>query len=440
MKSEEWEGRPWFATSTRSSAPSSRVRRSTWTHRRSRSARSSASPPSGKAPPRAPRSALRLARRASARRALAWYGADSLRHRRESGHGYDLRGELDVRDEGFLRAAEALTGAPISWGNDDRAADQRRPDLPLLPADDPRGAGERLPAHLRLLARRHRARGRRRAVRARAGRRGVQRADRRRRRDEARAPSCWSGWTEAGVRVCRFRPVKAYAAKRLGNRTHRKILVADGRVGLTGGVGIAEEWTGNARGPRPLARHARARRGAGGARAVRRVRGELARGDRRGARRRRLPARPARGGGRRADDGRALQRRRRRLQHRGALLPRDRGGARDARPHRRLLRAAPGVHRGAPGRGRARRARARARAGREHRQAARLGRRAGVLRRAARGGRRALRVPADDAAREDDDRRRRVVGGRLGELRQPLVPAQRRGDAVRHVGGRSRRR
>ena len=45
---------------------------------------------------------------------LAWYGADSLRHRRESGHGYDLRGELDVRSDGFLRAAEALTGAPVS--------------------------------------------------------------------------------------------------------------------------------------------------------------------------------------------------------------------------------------------------------------------------------------------------------------------------------------
>jgi phosphatidylserine/phosphatidylglycerophosphate/cardiolipin synthase-like enzyme len=25
---------------------------------------------------------------------LAWYGADSLRHRRESGHGYDLRGAV----------------------------------------------------------------------------------------------------------------------------------------------------------------------------------------------------------------------------------------------------------------------------------------------------------------------------------------------------------
>src|SRR5688572_31067991 len=30
---------------------------------------------------------------------VAWYGADSLRHRRESGHGYDLRGQLDVRSD-----------------------------------------------------------------------------------------------------------------------------------------------------------------------------------------------------------------------------------------------------------------------------------------------------------------------------------------------------
>jgi cardiolipin synthase A/B len=55
--------------------------------------------------------------------------------------------------------------------------------------------------------------------------------------------------TDAGVRVCRFRPVKPYAVRRVTNRTHRKILIADGRVGLTGGVGIAEEWTGNAQDP-----------------------------------------------------------------------------------------------------------------------------------------------------------------------------------------------
>ncbi len=47
----------------------------------------------------------------------AWYAADSLRHRREGGAGYDLRGEVDPSDESFLRAAEALTGAPISWGD-----------------------------------------------------------------------------------------------------------------------------------------------------------------------------------------------------------------------------------------------------------------------------------------------------------------------------------
>jgi cardiolipin synthase len=51
------------------------------------------------------------------------------------------------------------------------------------------------------------------------------------------------------VRFTRFRPPKPYAARRVANRTHRKILVADGRVGLTGGVGIAEEWTGDAQDP-----------------------------------------------------------------------------------------------------------------------------------------------------------------------------------------------
>ena len=49
---------------------------------------------------------------------IAWYAADSLRHRREGGHGYELRGEVDVSGPSFLRAAEALTGAPVSYGND----------------------------------------------------------------------------------------------------------------------------------------------------------------------------------------------------------------------------------------------------------------------------------------------------------------------------------
>jgi cardiolipin synthase len=54
---------------------------------------------------------------------------------------------------------------------------------------------------------------------------------------------------DAGVQVCFFRPPKPYAVKRLQHRTHRKLLIVDGTIGFTGGVGIAEEWTGNAQDP-----------------------------------------------------------------------------------------------------------------------------------------------------------------------------------------------
>jgi cardiolipin synthase len=36
---------------------------------------------------------------------------------------------------------------------------------------------------------------------------------------------------------------------RLNNRTHRKLLVVDGRIGYTGGVGVAPQWTGGAQDP-----------------------------------------------------------------------------------------------------------------------------------------------------------------------------------------------
>jgi cardiolipin synthase len=51
------------------------------------------------------------------------------------------------------------------------------------------------------------------------------------------------------VTVHYFRPPKPYAVRRLQFRTHRKLLIVDGRIGFTGGVGIAEEWTGNAEDP-----------------------------------------------------------------------------------------------------------------------------------------------------------------------------------------------
>ena len=53
----------------------------------------------------------------------------------------------------------------------------------------------------------------------------------------------------AGVQVQRFHPPHWTHLSRLNNRTHRKILVVDGRIGFTGGVGIAPEWTGHAQDP-----------------------------------------------------------------------------------------------------------------------------------------------------------------------------------------------
>ncbi|MFC0677690.1 phosphatidylserine/phosphatidylglycerophosphate/cardiolipin synthase family protein [Lysobacter korlensis] len=51
---------------------------------------------------------------------------------------------------------------------------------------------------------------------------------------------------EAGVNVHHYRPLYWYSLTRLNNRTHRKLLVVDGVVGFTGGVGIADQWLGNA--------------------------------------------------------------------------------------------------------------------------------------------------------------------------------------------------
>ena len=55
--------------------------------------------------------------------------------------------------------------------------------------------------------------------------------------------------TSAGVRFQRYRPIYWYTLDRVNNRTHRKLLIVDGRVAFTGGVGIADNWLGDARNP-----------------------------------------------------------------------------------------------------------------------------------------------------------------------------------------------
>ena len=181
--------------------------------------------------------------------AVLWYASDSLRHRREEGQGYQLRGEqLDVHDDDFLHAAEALTGAAISVGNDVELFVNGDRIFPVL-LDTIRAARRSVNlltyvyweggiAHdvAGLLCERARD--------------GI----------EVNVLLDWVGslrmdqtlieqMREAGVCVARFRPPKPYAVRRLNNRTHRKLLIVDGRIGMTGGVGIAEEWTGDAQDP-----------------------------------------------------------------------------------------------------------------------------------------------------------------------------------------------
>ncbi|RDD91603.1 cardiolipin synthase B [Acidovorax sp. BoFeN1] len=54
---------------------------------------------------------------------------------------------------------------------------------------------------------------------------------------------------EAGVQIEKFHKPHWYNLARLNNRTHRKLLVVDGQVAFTGGVGIAPQWMGNAQDP-----------------------------------------------------------------------------------------------------------------------------------------------------------------------------------------------
>jgi cardiolipin synthase len=180
---------------------------------------------------------------------IAWYGSESLRHRREEGHGYTLDGEaLDVGSPAFLAACEALTAAPISHGDDLDVLINGDEIFPVF-LETIRGAKHSLNLETYVYWQGDIASdvG---ACLCEKAREGVEvnvlldavgslKMDRQLIED----------LREAGVTVARFRPPRAYAVRRLNNRTHRKLLIADGRVGMIGGVGIAEEWTGNAEDP-----------------------------------------------------------------------------------------------------------------------------------------------------------------------------------------------
>ena len=74
-----------------------------------------------------------------------------------------------------------------------------------------------------------------------------------------------------------YQPIRWYRLHRLNNRTHRELLVVDGRVAFTGGAGVADWWLKPQRRHAGVARHDGAHRGADRGGAAGRLRGELAR-------------------------------------------------------------------------------------------------------------------------------------------------------------------
>lgn len=55
--------------------------------------------------------------------------------------------------------------------------------------------------------------------------------------------------TDAGCKVTYYHPARGIRFDRINRRTHRRVMVVDGRIGFTGGAGFADEWQGNADAP-----------------------------------------------------------------------------------------------------------------------------------------------------------------------------------------------
>ena len=180
--------------------------------------------------------------------ATFWYAGDSLRHRREGGRGYDLEGAPDVAGAGFLRAAEALAQAPITHGNSAEILVNGDRIFPaFIETIASATATVNLLTYVYWAGEVAERVGDAICERAKAGVAcrvlldavGAVKMD----------AALIARMEDCGVVVRRFRPLKPYAIRRINNRTHRKVLVVDGRAGMIGGVGIADEWTGDAQDP-----------------------------------------------------------------------------------------------------------------------------------------------------------------------------------------------
>lgn len=158
---------------------------------------------------------------------------------------YHMRHQFGVRDVAFLQTMHALTGAPLAEGNSVTVLKNGVQIFPsMLAAIKAANKTINLEFYIYWDGEIGRTFAEALAARARAGVQVKVILD-------AVGSAGMSQWlidfmARNGVDLEWYHPLRWYTLSRLNHRTHRKLLIVDGEVGFSGGVGIADNWLGDA--------------------------------------------------------------------------------------------------------------------------------------------------------------------------------------------------
>ena len=165
--------------------------------------------------------------------------------RRRSPMRYHMRHQFAVEDLAFLQTMHALTGAPLSEGNRVEILKNGVQIFPSMLAAI-RGAKKtiNLEFYIYLDGEVNRQFAEALAERARAGVAvkvildAIGSAE--------MSQSMIDFLRRNGIDLEWYHPFRWYMLSRFNHRTHRKLLIVDGEIGFSGGVGIADDWLGDA--------------------------------------------------------------------------------------------------------------------------------------------------------------------------------------------------
>ena len=158
---------------------------------------------------------------------------------------YHMRHQFAVRDVAFLQTMHALTGAPLSEGNSVTILRNGAQIFPSMLAAIKAARktinlefyiywdGEIGRAFAETLAERARAGVEVKVILDAVG-------------SATMSESLIEFLRRNGIDLEWYHPLRWYTISRLNHRTHRKLLIVDGEVGFSGGVGIADNWLGDA--------------------------------------------------------------------------------------------------------------------------------------------------------------------------------------------------